>query len=216
VLYEIINPVVKANRAELTAALVLLVLLIGGAAGAWVWVSTTDDLDWELRTPAGLPDWLASSEILVFRHLTGSLDIVTVSLQRFTSESEPNAILGEFPDELAITADQREPVDVDGVQGWLWHLSLDDLAPPRIEGEHIMYARLRGYRRQESPAKLENGSYTPTSSGGFISGPAISVQWNRDGVLNVLIAQDVEPMNEDVLLSIANSLKPTTEYRLSN
>ncbi len=212
-LYEIISPVVKANRAELIVALMLLVLLTGGAAGAWILASGTD-LDWELRTPAELPVWLASSEIFVFRHRTGSLDIVTVSLQQFTSESGPNAILGEFPGELAITADQREPVDVDGVQGWLWHLSLDDLAPPRMEGEHTMYARLRGFRRQSSPAKLENGSYTPPSSGGLISGSAIAIQWNRDGVHYVLIAQDFEPMSEDILLSMANSLRPTTEYRL--
>ena len=37
------------------------------------------------------------------------------------------------------------------------------------------------------------------------------MQWNRDGVHYVLIAQDKDPMNKEELLKIANSMAPA-EY----
>ncbi len=40
-------------------------------------------------------------------------------------------------------------------------------------------------------------------------GRAIALQWNRDSVHYALIAQDIEPMNKDELLNIANSMAPS-------
>ncbi len=46
-------------------------------------------------------------------------------------------------------------------------------------------------------------------SDSLLWGPAIALQWNRDGVHHFLIAQDIEPMNEDELFRMANSMAPS-------
>ena len=46
-------------------------------------------------------------------------------------------------------------------------------------------------------------------AGGSMRGRAIALQWNRDSVHYALIAQDIEPMNKDELLNIANSMAPS-------
>ena len=46
-------------------------------------------------------------------------------------------------------------------------------------------------------------------SDSLLWGPAIALQWNRDGVHHLLIAQDIEPMNETELFRMANSMAPS-------
>ena len=116
---------------------------------------------------------------------------------------------------------ERVPVEVDGVQGWLTRLSSDDFYPP-TDGSPIFTAMSNwpesasgesGYvgvlSERESYAPTEQPQRPAESSDSLLWGPAIGLQWNRDGVHHLLIAQDIEPMNEDELFNIANSMAPS-------
>ncbi len=217
----------KANRAELITALMLLVLLTGGAAGAWIWIWTSATIEWELRAPVELPDWLTPGPSRRQHWARSSLDQPQFALQEFATQkfqlkSLPTVMLGQVLAEVEIDTRDKTPVTVDGTEGWLWHLGPEDLmedwVDPRDRPQEELYGSRRVYmdfterRVPPWPATLENGSYHPANpDGGLIPGPAIPLQWNRDGVHYVLIAQDMEPMSVDILLSMANSLGPYIE-----
>ena len=102
---------------------------------------------------------------------------------------------------------QRTPVEVDSVQGWFTRLGPDELFEPEDEEEsRVMWQEWRFDR-----TLLYANSYG-SQAGDIISrlsGPAIALQWNRDGRHYVLIAQDIEPMNKDEMLKMANSMAPS-------
>ncbi len=95
---------------------------------------------------------------------------------------------------------QRNPVTVDGVQGWFTRLGPDDFTP------------LNQATVEEGTSGFGLGIYGLISAkrrqGGIkgIEGEAIALQWNKEGIHYLLIAQDIEPMNEKELLKIANSM----------
>ena len=94
---------------------------------------------------------------------------------------------------------ERKRVDVDGVQGWLSHLSTEHFIPPS-ERLHLIkeywydravYLKLLGKR---GPTGIET-----------LDGPIITLQWNRDGIHYLLVGQDRERVTVDEMLKIANS-----------
>ena len=102
---------------------------------------------------------------------------------------------------------QRTPVEVDGVQGWFTRLGPDELFEPEDEEESsVMWQE---WRFDRTFYMLIAGERRPGSIISRLSGPAIALQWNRDGRHYVLIAQDIEPMNKDELLKMANSMAPS-------
>ena len=104
---------------------------------------------------------------------------------------------------------QRTPVEVDGVQGWFTRLGPDEFVFPEDDEEsRVMWQEWRFDRSMYSLIAMDR---QPGYISSRLSGPAIALQWNRDGRHYVLIAQDIEPMNKEELLKIANSMAPA-EY----
>lgn len=94
---------------------------------------------------------------------------------------------------------ERERVEVDGVQGWLSHLSAEDFVPPperRDVLRELRYDRFVYY-----------GLLTRRGPKGFetLNGPIITLQWNRGGIHYLLVGQDKEPVTVDDMLKMANS-----------
>ena len=113
---------------------------------------------------------------------------------------------------------EREPVEVDGVQGWLTRLSSEDFHPP-TDGSPIFtvmrnwpdgargesgYVGVLFERNSPGPREVPPGMVVVSDY--LLWGQAIALQWNREGVHHLLIAQDIEPMNEDELFKMANSM----------
>ena len=116
---------------------------------------------------------------------------------------------------------ERASVEVDGVQGWFTLLSSEDFHPP-IDGSPIFTVMRNwpdsargesGYVgvlfERNSPDPREAPPGMSVVSDYLLWGQAIALQWNREGVHHLLIAQDIEPMNEDELFKMANSMAPS-------
>ena len=112
----------------------------------------------------------------------------------------------------------RASVEVDGVQGWFTRLSSEDFHPP-TDGSPIFtvmrnwpdsargesgYVGVLFERNSPGPREVPPGMVVVSDY--LLWGQAIALQWNREGVHHLLIAQDIEPMNEDELLKMANSM----------
>jgi hypothetical protein len=112
-------------------------------------------------------------------------------------------VLAEVPKELDIDKAGKVPISVDGVQKWLWHLRPQDLLPHEDPSQDVIdvrlgrevYTYIRHYR----------------IPGHFLSGPAIAILWNENGIHYILVAQDRAPMDEQVLLRMANSMAPVKD-----
>ena len=99
-----------------------------------------------------------------------------------------------------------ERVEVDGVRGWLTRLGAGDfLEPGEREARSAQSLEWRYDRRIYSRLSSARRDIT----GGVPWGDAIALQWNRDGIHYLLIAQDWEPVTVDELLKMANSMAPS-------
>ena len=104
---------------------------------------------------------------------------------------------------------QRTAIEVDGVQGWFTRLGPDDFL--RLEDRDKAREQWLEWRFERSVYTYIKGDRWLEDPPGKLRGEAIALQWNRDGVHYVLIAQDKDPMNKEELLKIANSMAPS-EY----
>ncbi len=114
---------------------------------------------------------------------------------------------------------ERRSVEVDSVTGWFTRLGADDFSPlddspilgtkdtwPPEAREESGYYGVLDQRRAPGPGF---GPGPPWWRDTLLWGEAIALQWNRDGVHHLLIAQDIEPMNERELFKMANSMAPS-------
>ena len=95
---------------------------------------------------------------------------------------------------------------VDGVQGRLWRLGSQDFIRPRSNEAYKALIRDWEYDRSfyTSILTARSSEFNP------FSGEAIALQWNREGVHYLIFARDMEPITEDVILEIANSMASAT------
>ncbi len=112
--------------------------------------------------------------------------------------------------EVDLGGQSRTAVHVDGVQGWLTRLDiLDFVEPNRDDPEY------EEYRTRNVEWEYDRGIYNRLIYGrrDFLlspsAGPAIALQWNRDGYHYLIFAKDKEPLNAEVLMDIANSMAPS-------
>ena len=78
---------------------------------------------------------------------------------------------------------------------------------PNIEGDNVEYLSIgMACDRPYVEFKFSCTQRKDTSPTYTLFGEAIALQWNREGVHYILIAQDIEPMNEGDLFKMANSL----------
>ena len=103
----------------------------------------------------------------------------------------------------------RTAVEVDGVEGWLSRLDAQDfVAPGRDHPDYEGYRELPliwGYDRYVYYSLLGSRRHLQ----GNRAGPAIALQWNREGIHYLLFATDREPFSPEVLMRIANSMAPS-------
>ena len=112
--------------------------------------------------------------------------------------------------EMDMDGQSRTAVEVDGVQGWLSRLDiLDFVEPNRDDPSYEDYRALRREweydRRIYSRLIYGRRDFLMDPS----AGPAIALQWNREGFHYLLFAKDKEPLNAEVLMRIANSMAPS-------
>ena len=159
------------------------------------------------RSPAFVPEWLGQGGKFLAVDW-GRRDNVPYLIQKWHTlpvSSAPwiTAVLGIVPQEFEIQTGEKSPVDVDGVSGWLWMLAADDLRRP-IDPD------VRRERSRATPEErriylwLQNERKSKPRS---IEGPAIALQWNKNGAHYVFFAQHRGLMDLDTLLQMANSLK---------
>ena len=98
----------------------------------------------------------------------------------------------------------REPMEMDGVQGWLTHLGPADLVRPDDGQARFRLMQEWRYDRRIYLSVSNARVYQPSS----LWGDAIALQWNRDGIHYLLIAQNALPITLDELLKMANSMAP--------
>ena len=96
---------------------------------------------------------------------------------------------------------ERTSVAVDGVEGWLTHLGPTDFYPPIENKDFNTFTNSWRYDRTIYRRAL-------VYRGTYLWGPAIVLQWNREGTHYLLMAQEREPMNVELLLQMANSMAP--------
>ncbi len=99
----------------------------------------------------------------------------------------------------------RTAVDVDGTTGWLTQLSGQVFAAVYDKEEYYRVTEGWDYDRKVYSWLLFERGYALQSG---IGGAALALQWNKDGIHHLLVANTTEPMTEEILFQIANSLSP--------
>ncbi len=147
------------------------------------------------------------------------------------SIKSPGVIMVQFGAEFDLDmGGERVTVEVDGVTGWFTRLDAKDFYPPddspslsirnswpQEAREQSGYNIVLGERRTPAfevpcPKMMPGGEVEclpPEWNDSLLWGEAIALQWNRDGTHHLLIAQDIEPMNESELFKMANSMAPS-------
>ena len=96
----------------------------------------------------------------------------------------------------------REPVEVDGVRGWLTRLGTGDFW--ELEETEVRDAQYREWRYDRT---IYTSLLVARRDGSGPWGDAIALQWNRDDIHYLLVAQDWKPTAQDELLKMANSME---------
>ena len=206
-----------------------LIMVVGAAigAGGWVaWQSITKEspsagfLE-KLRLPQYKPDGHSSStrgdELLIGQgyqlpYVSLSWDIHPSSASETSHDNDwphTHVRLNLVDTELDVDmGGQRTAIEVDGVQGWFTRLRPDDFL--RLEDRDKAREQWLEWRFERSVYTYIKRSRGPEDSpGNKLRGEAIALQWNREGIHYVLIAQDKDPMNKEELLKTANSMAPS-------
>lgn len=193
-----------------------LIIGIGWALLSLALRSPADKLD--PRAPEAVPSWLearAPGQPVVqagSTHLPYTDQVWCV----FSAVPAPCVVLYQMPLDLSINTEGKEPVQVDGVQGWLWRLGPEEFMQQQdgasLSPETIRPALLEEFDsdadvfRRAAPYRQLYGSWR--EEGEEVSGDAIALQWNKDGRHYLLAGPLRSGITEDVLLTLANSLKP--------
>ncbi len=99
----------------------------------------------------------------------------------------------------------RTAVDVDGTTGWLTRLSARDFTRPVDREERRRMTEGWDYNRSVYRWLL---TARAEDFGSGLKGEAIALQWNKGEIHHILIANTTEPMTQEILFRIANSLSP--------
>ena len=221
---------------RLAQSLQLLLLAIFTMVVVWITGCFESNAQQEfrdrLRLPQYIPEYLDLSAVSE-ESFAGANDSVKPGAQwswegrdptdsDSTDYASPGAMMVQVGWEFDLDmGGERESAEVDGVQGWFTRLSSEDFYPP-TDGSPLFSVKENwpegaggesGYigvlfeREIHPPRESPPGGAVFSDS--LLWGPAIALQWNRDGVHHLLIAQDIEPMNEDELLKMANSMAPS-------
>ena len=221
----------KNIRYLLLFVLVLFTLVVGWTAGCFEPNAQQEFRD-RLRLPQYIPEYLEHFRVSE-ESFAGANDFVEPGAQwRWEgrdranldsgSHARPGVMMVQVGSEFDLDmGGERVPVEVDGAPGWFTRLSSEDFHPP-TDGSPIFTAMRNlpesargesGYVGVLSEREIHAPTEQPPRPAEFFDsllwGPAIALQWNRDGVHHLLIAQDIEPMNEDELFRIANSMAPS-------
>ena len=163
------------------------------------------------RVPENVPDWLGrSSGGVLWDELweKRGLELPWVVLKwEYCQANEGGVMLGIATGDLEVNLGglPRTAVEVDGVQGWLTHLSPQDfISPPRNSEEYDRLTQGWDYDRSVYERLLWSRSEETDS----MWGQAIALQWNKDGFHHLLAANVNEEMTAEVLLRMANSMTP--------
>ena len=171
--------------------------------------SPTASLEKHLRLPQNMPEWLEVFEggapeygfvragferpwLIILWRVNETYRQYSLSLLLAVVDTEVEMDLGG----------QREPVTVDGVQGWLTHLGPEDFVPP-TQGSFYEFTNDWRYDRTVYRKALK---YRVSALG--IWGPALALQWNREGTHYLMMVQSREPMTAELLLQMADSMAP--------
>ena len=220
----------KNIRYLLLFVLVLFTLVVGWTAGCFEPNAQQEFRD-RLRLPQYIPEYLEHFRVSE-ESFAGANEFVKPGIQwswegrdranlDSGSYARPGVMMVQVGSEFDLDmGGERAPVEVDGAPGWFTRLSSEDFHPP-TDGSPIFTAmrnlpeRARGESGYVGVLSERNTPPDPTPQGRagvsdyLLWGPAIALQWNREGVHHLLIAQDIEPMNEDELFKMANSMAPS-------
>lgn len=211
------RPRPASTRTIYIILLVAAIAFVGVSAGMCYLLShdsgVTSRFKAGLRLPQSVPEWLVrssgdySSELWVRRDQR--LPYLVLYWEMCQDKSLPpmgyslSVAYGEM--EMDLGSQDKTSIDVDGVQGWLWRLGSQDFVRPESSEAYSALTQDWTYDRHIYESILGSRSRYL----GPVTGPAIALQWNRDGLHYLLFANDREPMTEDVLLWIANSMAPS-------
>lgn len=206
----------------LLMVLIPIVLLVSFGGGLYYIVTrepeTVTRFKEGFRFPETVPDWLgrAGGDYANAASVKSGerLPYVTFYWDVCEDTGDPKARLSLSialeHQEMDLEGQSRTAVEVDGVQGWLSRLDyLDFVEPNRDDPGYEDYRLLR--REWEYDRRI----YSRLIYGrrDFLldpfAGPAIALQWNRDGYHYLLFAKDKEPLTAQVLMDIANSMAPS-------
>ena len=191
-----------------------VVAFLAAAAGMWYLVALDTGTEAEFKEafhfPEYVPDWLGRSGGDYYDPLWVRRDMQFPYLvfrgENCQDSSYGRAVmLGLAYGHLDVDlGPPRTAVDVDGVQGWLTFLAPQDFVPPTGSEEYRRLTEGWDYDRRVYWSLLRSRS----AALGDLRGHAIILQWNKGGIHHLLAARVLEPMTEDVLLQIANSMAP--------
>lgn len=146
---------------------------------------------------------------------------VTFGGVEWPAGSEPQGVVfGAIAREMEMDlGGVREPVDVDGARGWFWRLDESDFLPPAnhdlelTEAKELSRAGLLRerlmYIDEIRHIRAYDGAHTRIPfRGHLLSGRAIALQWNREGIHYIVIAKDKPPMSREALFAMADSMAP--------
>ena len=215
------------KRARYLLLIVAVSALVAGGWAAWQSLFTespTVTFRERLRLPQYLPEWLnrtggaIPNEAEVRAGVEVPYLVVRWERRRGVEERRRSVdpdlprigvILGLVDTELEMDLEgqERAPVEVDGVQGWLTKLGPDEFIEPEDRDEK--FELWRGWFYDRAVYVQVMGARSSDAYGNGMLGPAIALQWNNKGIHYLLIAQDRDLMNASVLLQIANSMAPS-------
>jgi hypothetical protein len=218
------RPQPASRRTIYIILLVFVLAFIGMSAGMWYMLSSdsgvTSRFKAGLRLPQSVPEWLGrsggrySSEVRVRTDRILPYLVFNWNVCQDTDYPHKGFSLslayGEM--EMDLGSQDKTSIDVDGVQGWLWHLGSQDFVRPESSDEYSALTQDWTYDRSIYKAIFDariDVSKSPT-------GEAIAIQWNREDIHYLLFAKDREPMTEDVLIQIANSMAPSKYPSMSD
>ena len=221
---ESFGPSPRPASARTVYLLILLPIVLLVVIGGGIYYSLTREPETVtrfkegFRFPESMPDWLGRAGgyyANAGRVQTGErLPYVTFNWQVCADTVNPKTRLSLSialeHQEMDLEGQSRTAVEVDGVQGWLSRLDiLDFVLPNRDDLSYKDYMALR----MEWDYDRHIYSQLIRARREFLSdplaGPAIALQWNREGFHYLLFAEDREPLNAEVLMRIANSMAPS-------
>lgn len=184
--------------------------------GLWYWIagdsSTGARFKDGFRFPESVPAWMGYSQGEYWNVLWEKRNLMLPHLIFYwencqdPSPDKAGLMLGLSYGHLDVDLGApRTTVDIDGTMGWLTHLSAQDFSASDDMEEYRRITEGWDYDRRVYSWLLFERGYGFESE---LGGAAIALQWNKSGIHHLLVAKAREPMTQEILLEIANSLTP--------